>query len=231
MNNEVTIREKIREKNVREFREKTYALQEALRATEKQVKIQIGEEDLQKLKKEGYSLCFAKKVGDFDYDVIWKSMKKYLVNNIFSWRPIYQIFGTNTFEDEVKVEVSTNTKNIGIGEKTILDESGLLSEPVTGGNKNAINVDNEYGDIHFAIAQVSVNENGGMETTPIYVSKEASIKGDASFKPVEKILVWFQSNAQTSTMFAEMRSNAMEVDLTNRSEAAIRYEDGIWSVI
>ncbi len=227
MNNETAVREK----NIREFVERTHALQNALKATEKQVKIQISEEDLQILKKEGYSLCFAKKVGDFDYDVIWKSMNKYLVNNIFTWQPIYQIFGTNIFEDEVKVEVSTNTQNIGLGEKTILDQAGVLSNPVTGGNKDAINVDNEYGEIHFAIAQVSVNENGAMETTPIYVSKEASIKGDAAFKPVEKIQVWFQHNAQTSTMFAEMRSNAMEVDLTNRSSAAIRYENGVWSVI
>lgn len=79
----------------------------------------------------GTDTCIAG--GDFDYDVIWKSMNKYLVNNNFTWRPMYQIFGTNTFEDEVKVEVSMNTQNIGLGEKTILDKSGLLSTPITGG--------------------------------------------------------------------------------------------------
>ncbi len=227
MNNEAAVREK----NIREFIEQTHALQKALKATEKQVKIQISVEDLQKMKHNGYSLCFAKKVGDFDYDVIWKSMNKYLSNNTFTWQPIYQIFGTNIFEAGVKVEVSTNAQNIGLGEKTILDQTGVLSNPVTGGDKDAINVDNEYGNIHFAIAQVSVNDSEAMETTPIYVSKESSIIGNSAFKPVEKILIWFQHNAQTGTMFAEMRNNAMEVDLTNRSSASIRYENGIWSII
>lgn len=223
--------EAIREKNIREYVEQTHTLQNCLAATEKKVVVQISEEELHKLKDSHYALCFAKKVGDFDYDVIWKSLDKYLATNTFSWQPMYQISGTNTFESDVKVEVATNIEDIGLGEKTILDRDGALSNPVTGGDPTAINVDNEYGNIHFVISQLSKNNGGAQETTPIFVSKDESIKGDAHFKPVEKILVWFQQNAQTSTMFTEMRSNAMEVDLTNKNVASIRYENGTWRIV
>lgn len=212
-----------------QFISNSRSLRNYLKATQKQLTVEVDEKDLASLKSNGYFLCFAKKIGDFDYDVIWKSMDRYLSSNIFSWQPIYQIFGTNTFEDKLKVVASTNIKDIGLGEISILDQFGILSDPVTGGDANSINVNNEYGDIHFAISQVSVNQSGQMESTPIYVSQSASILGTGSFKPVEKVQIWFQSNAQTGTMFSELRSNAIEIDLTNKSNATIRYEDGKWS--
>lgn len=199
--------------------------------TMKQVTVEIDTTDLATLKDGGYSLCFAKKVGDFDYDVIWKSTDKYLVTNEFKWQPIYEIYGTNTFQDSVKVVASTNIQDIGLGEITTLDKYGILSSAVSGGSEDAINVENEYGNIHFAISQMSVNDAGHMESTPIYVSKAPAIVGKSEFRPVEKVQIWFQANAETSTMFAEMRSNPIEVDLTAKNAVSVKYKDGKWAII
>lgn len=202
-----------------------------LKATEKSLTVKIDPAEQEKLKENGYCLCFAKKVGDFDYNVIWKSMDKFLANNIFSWVPLFQVFGTNTYKNGVKVVASTDVIDIGLGEKTTLDKNGILSAPVTGGDENAINVDNEYGDIHFAISQVTLDENGDRQSTPIYVSDSVAILGSSEFEPVEKVQVWFQKDAETSTMFTTMRSNAIEIDLTSKSAGAIEYKDGKWSII
>ncbi len=217
------------EKNHSEFLQNTKDLKSLLAAATKSVMVKIDSDELRDLKASGYSLCFAKKVGDKDYNVIWKSMKKYLSNNKFTWTPVYEISGTNTFEDSVKVETTTNIQSIGLGEKTIIDDAGILSAPVTGGDENSINVKNEYDKIHVVISQTSVNEKGSMETTPIYVSKEQVILGESSYKPVEKVLVWFQANAETATMFSEMRSNAIEINLTGKSSDTVEYKGGKWS--
>ena len=213
------------------FVEDTKSLRKLLEATEKTVIVEVAEADLRSLKASGYALCFAKKIGDFDYNVIWKSILKFLSKNKFTWQPIYKLFGTNEFRDQVKVEASTNVVKIGLGEITILDGTGILSNPVTGGGIDSLNVDNEYGEIHFAVSQTSINESGEEESAPIFVSKQSSMIGTATFKPVEKVQIWFQANAETSTMFSELRSNPMEVDLTDRNEVKIRYEDGKWSVV
>ena len=202
-----------------------------LEAATKQVTVEIDENDLPVLKDGNYSLCFAKKVGEYDYDVIWKSMDKYILKNVFSWQPIYQVYGTNSFDDNVQVRVSTNIMNIGLDEITTMDKYGRLSEPVTGGKAGTINVDNQYGNIHIGISQLSVNDMGQMESTPIYVSKGQIVLGKSDYEPVEKVLVWFESNVKTSTMFANARSNAVEIDLTGKASASVMYKNGMWSYI
>ena len=220
---------RVLEKNHSDFLQNTKQLKSLLEATAKSVTVRIDPAELRALKDSGYALCFAKKVGDKDYNVIWKSMNKYLANNKFTWTPVYEISGTNTFEDSVKVETTTNIQSIGIGEITTIDDVGNLSAPVTGGDENSINVKNEYDKIHVVISQTSVNENGNMESTPIYVSKEKVILGESSYKPVEKVLVWFQANAETATMFSEMRSNAIEINLTGKNSDTVEYKGGRWS--
>lgn len=229
MNNELA--ESIMAEKHEEYKKISKDLKELLNAATKRVTVKIDTGDLPVLKDGKYALCFAKKVGDFDYDVVWKSITKYAVNNAFSWQPIYDVYGTNTFEDKLKVEVSTNDQLIGLGEITTIDKYGVLSEPVTGGASEAINVLNNFDNIHIGISQVSVNESGVMESTPIYVSKGPVVLGESSYKPVEKVLVWFQANVETGTMFAEMRSNAIEIDLTGKESASVMYKNGQWAFI
>jgi hypothetical protein len=206
------------------------ALNSLLAATEKKVTIQIDRSDLQSLKGAGYCLCFAKKVGDNAYNVVWQSYTNYLSNNTFSWTPQYELFGSNIFMDKVVVDVSTNIVRIGLGETSILDIAGYLNDPSTGGPNTSITMKNNYGLIHPGVNQVSKSSMGGASaSTPIYVAKDAIVQGVTELTPVEKILVWFQQNIETSTMFSNSRSLEVEIDLTNANTATRLYSNGKWS--
>src|SRR5262249_28556925 len=117
----------------------------AMLAAQKTVSIEIDLDDLKSLKVSNYKLCFAKKVGTEAYNVVWQSYVNYLAFNDFSWTPAYQLFGSNTFTDNVTVKVSTNKVDIGLGEQSTLDVSGILSPASTGGKPTAITMLNDYG--------------------------------------------------------------------------------------
>jgi hypothetical protein len=221
-------------------RAKTYDISESsqavlmlnslLAATEKSVTIQIAANDLTLLKTSRYRLCFAKKVGDNAYDVVWQSYTNYLSNNTFSWTPQYELFGSNTFQDNVRVDISTNVQRIGLGEVSILNASGLLSPASTGGPSTSITLRNQYGPIHPGINQISKSSMGGAAvSTPIYVAQYPVVLGDTSLTPVEKVLVWFQQDIETGTMFSESRSMSIEIDLTFTNSATRLYTEGQWT--
>jgi hypothetical protein len=194
----------------------------------KSVVIQIAGSDLENLKNNKYMLCFAKKVND-TYDVVWQSYTEYLANNTFSWTPLYQLFGTNTFADEVQVTVQTNIMTIALGEQSTLDTAGNLGEAVTGGPTESITMINNYGLIHPGLNSVSTGPDGVQRTTAIYVAPLAIETGSDILTPVEKVQVWFQQDLATSTMISHDVSNAIEIDLTTVDSATRLYQNGSWS--
>lgn len=198
-------------------------------AVEKSVTIEIAPEDLEALKKAKYALCFAKKVAEGDYNVVWQSSKQYLSNNIFSWTPMYQMFGSNLFQANIQVEVSTNIQQIGLGETCILDETGYLKTASTGGPDISLTMNNQYGSIHPGINQLSTGLDGQTISTPIYVAQSPIVMGLDVLTPVETVLVWFQQNIETSTMFSTARSNSIEIDLTKTNSATRLYSNEQWS--
>ncbi|MPV58954.1 hypothetical protein CFB46_18430 [Burkholderia sp. HI2761] len=202
--------------------------QNVLAAATKTVDIGIGKKDFATLKQAGYNLCFAKKVGDADYNIVWRASFEYLEDNEFSWTPIYQIFGTNRYQDGITVKASTKKVAIGLGEIIILDKYGQFGAPSTGGDPTAINMENDYGDIHPGICQLSTGVDGEAVSTPIYVAPDVMVSGEASFTPIEKVLVWFEQNIQTSTIFSKARSRSIEIDLTNTNSTGRVYEGGQW---
>ena len=206
-------------------------LRAALLASQKQVTIEIAEEDFESLKASNYRLCFAKKVGNEYYNVVWQAYKEYLETNEFSWTPIYQLFGSNLFQDNITVKVSTKPVDIGLGETTILNENGRLLPPTTGGPPTSLNLDNQYGSIHPGVNQLSTGIDGDEVSTPIYVSPAAIVKGETYLTPVEKVLVWFEQKIETSTMFSSSRSLAVEIDLTKVNKATRLYTNQQWTKI
>lgn len=207
----------------------TLALYGALQASSKTVTININTDDLKELKSANYKLCFAKKVAEGDYNVVWQSYTEYLASNIFSWTPQYQLFGSNQFQDSFAVQVSTNPVVIALGEESTLDNAGVLGNPKTGGPETAITMNNEYGSIHPGLNQLSTGIDGGQVSTPIYVAPEAILKGEVSLTPVEKVLIWFEQEIQTSTMFSSARSMSVEIDLTYDNSATRSYQNQEWS--
>ena len=206
--------------------ERNYQL--AAAAAARSVNIEIDLDDLSTLKTSNYRLCFAKKVGDAAYNVVWQSYIDYLANNTFSWVPEYQLFGSNQFNDNVSVTVSTNVVTIGLGEESTLDNSGILSDPSTGGSTTAFTLVNEYGKIHPGVNQLSTGIDGEQISTPIYVAVDPVVMGNTELKPVEKVLVCFLKDIKTSTMFSSSRSLSVEIDLTSTNSATRLYKDGGW---
>lgn len=205
------------------------SFQQSLAASQKVVNIEISAKDLTELKASNYRLCFAKKVGDADYNVVWQSYDKFLINNQFSWTPMYQMFGTNTFQDNITVKASTNTVTIGLGQTSILSTAGVLGPAFDGGPPISFVLDNQYGSIHPGVNQLSTGIDGSQTSTPIYVAPKRMVSGKATLTPVEKVLVWFEQNIETSTMFSSARSNQVEIDLTAVNTATRRYADQKWT--
>ncbi|NER51320.1 MAG: hypothetical protein F6J92_32560 [Symploca sp. SIO1A3] len=199
---------------------------------DKTVSVRITLEALEELKKSDYKLCFAKKVGDFEYNVVWQSYTNYLHNNYFSWKPMYQLFGSNKFEGNLVVHAMTNFVRIGLGQTSVLSRSGILSDPITSGPDTSITMQNNYGSIHPGISQFSESNMGGASTsTPIYVAERPVFKGEVQLTPVEKVLIWFEQNIETGTMFSTARSLEIEVDLTYDNSKALEYTGDKWVFI
>lgn len=200
------------------------ALKELWNAAEKNVCVELDDKALEILKSNKYKLCFAKKVGEADYNVVWQSYDAYENFNNFSWVPLYQIFVTKTFKESVVVKVSSKQVKIGLGEQVTRDENGVLSEAITGGDGTALNLVNEGNMTHVGVNQLSVGIDGSEISTPIYVSQESILKGEIHLQPKEKVLVWFEQNIETGTMFSTSRSKAIEIDLTSRNSINIAFD-------
>lgn len=199
-----------------------------LDAAQKTVNIDIDPDTLEDLKNNEYKLCFAKKVAS-TYNVVWQSYDSYLVSNQFQWTPQYQLFGSNTFQDGLTVRVSTNLVNIGLNQVSVLDSSGVLLPPASGGLVTAITMNNKYGLIHPGLNQLSTGIDGQAISTSIYVAPDAVEPGDIQLTPEDVVLVWFEQDIETSTMFSVAQTNAVEIDLTDSNSETRLYKNGVWS--
>jgi hypothetical protein len=194
----------------------------------KSVQIQIASSDLNELRRGGYHLCFAKKVGEESYNVVWRGFSQYLQDNTFSWAPLYELFGINTFRPGQIVQSSTATVDIDLGETSVLDSNGVLRGARAGGKPQSISMQNDYGWIHTGLSQLGRGIDGTKFWTPIFVTPQQRGPGLVEMTPVDKIMVWFEQKIETSTMFDGARGRAIEIDLTNGNSAARLYRDQKW---
>ena len=200
---------------------------------DKTIIVEIDVDDLSTLKDNGYRLCFAKKTGSSDeltYDVVWQAYLEYLSYNYFGYVFDYQIFCTNNFEDGALVQTRTTLVDIDFGEESTLNEFGVLSPAVTGTDPDSIVLNNEYGPIYPGLCQAAINLEGAQENAPIYVDETEAIVGTSAMTTVDEVLVWFEQNTETGTMFSTERSNSFAVDLTSTDLATVLYQGGVWSL-
>jgi len=135
------------------------------------------------------------------------------------------------FQGDIQVSVSTNLIQIGLGQQSILDEAGTLQKASTGGKLTGFTLINNYGDIHPGVSQMSFNSITGKEvSTPIYVAKKLVVTGETLLTPVEKVLVWFEQNIETSTMFSNSKSKSVEIDLTQVNSDTRLYKNESWII-
>ncbi len=196
--------------------------------TQKTVNIHLTSDDLTFLKDNHYRLCFAKKVNN-TFDVVWQSYTEYLDNNSFLWTPVYQIFGSNEFAGDVLVKVQTNEVNIDLNQQATLDKEGVIGPASTGGTTTGITLINNYGPIHPGLNQLSTGIGGTQESTPIYVAPDQIALGGDLLTPIDEVLVWFEQNIETSTMFSDARTRSTTIDMTNTNTQTRLYSGGKWT--
>ncbi len=203
----------------------------ALEGVQKTVNIAISRDDLEILHQSKYRLCFAQKMEGQDYNVVWQAYNDYFPNNQFSWTPQYQLFASNQFEAGKQVFVSTNTQAIALGQSCTLDKVGWLSDPNPEGADDAFTLNNEYGPIYPGVQQLSTGIDGLQINTPIYLTPNLIVKGVMELNPTEKVMVWFEQDMETSTLFTTPRDREIEVDMSSKSTISLLYEDGEWSIL
>ena len=220
--------------------ENTPHLRECQGSVEKQVVVKIRQKDFKTLKTGHYRLCFAKKIAEYEYNVVWKSFSNYLLNNVFSWTPQYRLFGSNQFRDGKAVNVSTNVVTISLGQTAILSPIGILQKAVSGGSPAGFTMRNKYGSIHVGVSQACTRLDGTPGCSPMYVSTAAALKGDIALTPVDKVLIWFQQDVVSGTMFSAARTDsllsgaktdALELDLTKNSSVTCLFSEQAWRIV
>ena len=195
----------------------------------KMLQIQIAKDDFAFFYPEGYRLCFATKNQGNDYNVVWQAYGRYLPHNNFSWTPHYELFGTNSLQEHVTVSRDTNSVSIEPGQSSTLDRNKILTYPVSDGPQTDLTMVNEYGPVHLGVSQLCTGIDGKQSNSPIYVATDkTNIRDKTTFTPTERILVWFEKNIETGTMFKGPRHNALEIDFRNVNQATWLCENKNW---
>ncbi|KIK52882.1 hypothetical protein GYMLUDRAFT_265284 [Collybiopsis luxurians FD-317 M1] len=189
--------------------------------------VQIDTSQLPDLKKNGYHLCLARKVGG-KYNVIWQGDKQFLMENQFQWAQEYKVFASKSFEEGALVRAASNQEDIAYKQECLFDEYGVMQSAHDDpkGRDGTFEIVNKYGTINFA---VSAKVNG--EYSAIYNSPDA-IKGNVALTPINEVRVWFGLKAETSTMILDISSEFIDVKYGEKYIRTVAYgPDGTWSLV
>jgi hypothetical protein len=207
---------------------------------EKTLNIDISTPDLSALKGAGYSLCLAKKVEGHEFNVAWHVYEQFLGHNRFTWTSEYELFASTNFVPGRVVTQEVAPVRIETGQQSRLDKVGILSSPEPGGAAAALTLRNDYGSIHPGINQWSGGLDRKPTSAPIFLTAKPVLKGITELTPVELIMVWFEQNIQTGTMFDRLpptdkavrmvsKTVAIKIDFSSTNEQTVSYKDQNWS--
>ncbi|KIK52884.1 hypothetical protein GYMLUDRAFT_250863 [Collybiopsis luxurians FD-317 M1] len=191
------------------------------------LQVTIDTSQLPDLKKSGYHLCLARKVGD-TYNVIWKGDKQFLMSNEFQWTQRYRVFASKAFEEGTLVRAASNEEDIEYKQECLFDEYGVMQSARDDpeGKEGTFDIVNKYGIINFA---VSAEVNG--EYSVIYNTPDA-IKGNVALTPINQVRVWFGLKAETGTMFVDISGEYIDVKYGDKYTKEILYDaDGNWRLL
>jgi hypothetical protein len=190
--------------------------------------VDIGEDVYATLKKGGYKLCICKKIKD-EYNVVWEGNTFLPVGNKFEWTEDFSVFGATQFKNKVQVGGATRDQRIKFGQTCVLSDIGVMG-PATGPVKGGtFTVDNEYvsGTLHIGVKQ----KIGSGTALPVYVSPVV-VTGIDDFTPVVTVMVFFNRELKTSTMFDKSVSHTCEVEYEGgaTSQTRLYNDDQEWEI-
>lgn len=197
--------------------------------TIKNLNVEIDEEDLEFLREAGLELNIAIKVND-TFNVVWYSDSDYLGTNPYAWSQEFELFGSNDFQPGSKVEMITNSVSVELGEEATLDSAGVLGAVIDGGPADSISFTNNFGPINPGLAMQITDPDGTEAILPAFVTPDPLlIMGSDVLTPVNEVMLWF-AEIESGTMFAEIPTNSLMVDLTNMDEVTVLYSNEVWSI-
>ncbi|MCY1745027.1 hypothetical protein [Ensifer sp. SL37] len=157
-------------------------------------------------------------------------LTNYAHSTSFSWTSQFALFGTNLFLEGRTVVAATNQETLELGQTCELDENCILHPRVSRGPFDGVTMANEFGLIHPGLSQVSVL-NGVETMTPVYVAPSPVRPGSVTFNSIESVIVWFEQDISTSTMFSSARSMSIEIDFRWTNSDTRLYKGGEWSAL
>lgn len=202
-------------------------------AAQKKLKITFADEQMELLKRNEYKLCFARKIENFAYNIVWKASSDFMVNTVFRWIDEYYLFASDAFAKSVNVnDISTsNLVNIHTGEQSTLNSSGILSQPSSSDITSGFTINNASLPIHAGISQVCFDKNQNLICSPVFLSEtEILPQMRRTFVPDGNLLVWLDADLETGIIFQNMPSQSIEIDFSKVDEAVINYT-GVWEKI
>ena len=195
----------------------------------KNLNVEIDDEDLEFLREAGLELNIAIKVND-TFNVVWYSDSDYLETNPYAWSQEFELFGSNDFQPGSKVEMITNSVSVELGEEVTLNSTGVLGPVMDGGPADSISFTNNFGPINPGLARQFTDPDGTQSILPTFVTTDPLLIMETDvLTPVNEVMLWFEEN-ETGTMFAEIPTNSLMVDFTDKEEVTVNYSNEEWSI-
>ncbi|KAI1055467.1 hypothetical protein LB506_011383 [Fusarium annulatum] len=185
-----------------------------------------GQSALQQLSQQGSRLCLAFGVENSPPTVIASSSD--LAPNIATeWNDDYAIAASqSSFMPGAQVQASTETQPIRPGQTYTLnpDFTGSVND---GGPQGGFRFNNQTDR-----ASPIIYRSMGYEMAPIYFGTSPIPRGASqNIKLNNKVTVWFGSDGQTGTMIDGIYAQSIEVDMSQRANAVVVFNDNFtWSL-
>lgn len=203
----------------------------------KEVVINIAEEDMVFLKKNNYALCAAFRERDMGYSVICCTSMGYLSQNTINVGEELCVFYCKNIKIGEKVEVSAGPCGIEPGQRVTVDEYGSLKNVELGSVEGKIEIINNYGSIYPGFYR-NLSFLGVQSELPAFVSPYASVKGEFTLEPEERMVIWFEQFAESGRIIGSAFENilkagksvSIEVMLSDTS-TQVSYENQMWKKI
>ena len=194
----------------------------------KKLTILINSNDIQMLQDSGFNLNISVKVNGI-FNVVWFSDPDFQDENDYSWSQDFELFGTNTFEDDALAEADTNLLNISPGQSATLNSMGVFEVEADPGIEESITATNNFEPIYLGLAQQLAVPSGMQDSLPVFVSPELNNLETGLLTPSSEVMLWF-GDTETGRIFINEPQNNIILDFTDIDEITVNYSGGNWTL-
>ncbi len=194
------------------------------------IKVSIAENDLKTLKTNKYNLCLAFGEKSMGFDVVCIGTGNYSSLNTFKIGNEYTVFFCASLTDGETVAVSSQVKDIELGQQITINKDSVFEDPVEGKYADRLEIVNNYGNIYPGFGR-KVKYGTDESIRFAFVSPYVSVKGTFTMEPENVVRVWFQQFADTGTYFTDFIDKNRMSGTSTYAEAVIDCSAGTDTVL